>query len=88
MSEPELPNENGLQQPPALETGPIVAPMSSTKLESHPDSGSVVPDADLKGEPTSHPELQRDEGSRTFTMRELLSGLKNDSEPDGSSPNR
>lgn len=34
------------------------------------------------GEPTSQPQLRKDEGSRTFTMRELLNGLKNDSEPD------
>lgn len=42
-------------------------------------------------EPTSRPELRKDEGSRTFTMRELLNGLKSDSEPDkedASSPYR
>ncbi|XP_054823229.1 protein HLB1 [Prosopis cineraria] len=33
-------------------------------------------------EPSARPELRKDEGSRTFTMRELLNGLKNDSEPD------
>ncbi|KAK4262945.1 hypothetical protein QN277_028434 [Acacia crassicarpa] len=31
---------------------------------------------------TSRSELRKDEGSRTFTMRELLNGLKSDSEPD------
>ncbi|KAM1376784.1 hypothetical protein PS1_038762 [Malus domestica] len=30
------------------------------------------------GQGAAHPELKKDEGSRTFTMRELLSGLKND----------
>ncbi|KAF7828100.1 protein HLB1 [Senna tora] len=34
------------------------------------------------GEATSRPQLRKDEGNRTFTMRELLNGLKNDSEPD------
>lgn len=29
-------------------------------------------------EGTARPELKKDEGSRTFTMRELLNGLKND----------
>lgn len=43
---------------------------------------------------SGQPELKKDEGNRTFTMRELLSELKNEGpeaegeRPDGSSPHR
>ncbi|XP_058770677.1 protein HLB1-like [Vicia villosa] len=70
---------------------------SQEPTQSEPESGSkpdpVVTDVvDLKetaihsndaGNVSSpQPQLKKDEGSRTFTMRELLHGLKNDSEPE------
>ncbi|XP_019452181.1 PREDICTED: uncharacterized protein LOC109354268 [Lupinus angustifolius] len=74
---------------PEPETEPVPLEQSQPELES----GSVVNDADLKqteirsndagkNHVPPHPQLKKDEGSRTFTMRELLQGLKNDSEPD------
>ncbi|CAJ2628337.1 protein HLB1 [Trifolium pratense] len=68
---------------------------SQAQTELEPESGSrpdpeVNDDVDLKetaihsndadNNSSPHPHLKKDEGSRTFTMRELLHGLKNDSE--------
>lgn len=69
---------------------------TQTKLEPESESGSgpdpAVNDVDLRetaiqsndadGNPSPKPQLRKDEGSRTFTMRELLNGLKTDSEPE------
>lgn len=86
---------------------PASAPHNDSKLptgesiqsqSNHPTP--VVTDADPKLDRTiqssNTPELRKDEGSRTFTMRELLDELKNgepneDSEaerPDGGTPYR
>lgn len=100
-------SQNGAPEPdPQPETEPE-QPESQEQVQLEPESGSrpdpeVNSDADLKetainsndvvGTNSSpHPQLKKDEGSRTFTMRELLHGLKNDSEPereDVSSPYR
>lgn len=75
---------------PNPETESVPAAQTQQELESR----SAVNDADLRETETSirsneagsnhssHPQLRKDEGNRTFTMRELLNGLKNDSEPD------
>lgn len=101
------PESNSNHEPdPQPETEPE-QPESQEQVQLEPESGSrpdpeVNSDADLKetainsndvvGTNSSpHPQLKKDEGSRTFTMRELLHGLKNDSEPereDVSSPYR
>jgi len=71
-------------------------------LKSESKADPAVKDADLRrtttvrsneanANPSPTPQLRKDEGSRTFTMRELLNGLKNDSEPekeDANSPYR
>jgi len=86
---------------------PDPQPESQEQVQLEPESGSrpdpeVNSDADLNetainsnevvgNNSSPHPQLKKDEGSRTFTMRELLHGLKNDSEPereDVSSPYR
>ncbi|RZB45149.1 Protein HLB1 isoform B [Glycine soja] len=86
---------------PQPESEPV--PTEQTQAQLEPKSGSeadpAVNDADLRettihsnetyANPSPTPQLRKDEGSRTFTMRELLNGLKNDSEPereDGNSP--
>lgn len=91
-------SQNGAPEPdPQPETEPE-QPESQEQVQLEPESGSrpdpeVNSDADLKetainsndvvGTNSSpHPQLKKDEGSRTFTMRELLHGLKNDSEPE------
>ncbi|RDX66459.1 Protein HLB1, partial [Mucuna pruriens] len=79
---------------PEPESEPVLTEQTEAQLE--PKSGSesdpAVNDADLRKttirsndahtNPSSHPQLRKDEGNRTFTMRELLNGLKNDSEPE------
>ncbi|KAE9589689.1 putative tetratricopeptide-like helical domain-containing protein [Lupinus albus] len=82
---------------PKPETEPTpkleLEPVPSEQLQPELESGSAVNDSDLKqteirsndavnNHAPPHPQLKKDEGSRTFTMRELLQGLKNDSEPD------
>ncbi|OIW20541.1 hypothetical protein TanjilG_14404 [Lupinus angustifolius] len=74
------------------ESEPNPKPEKETQPNPNPESGSSVNDADLSqteirsnaasNNHAPHPQLKKDEGTRTFTMRELLHGLKNDSEPD------
>ncbi|XP_004495507.1 protein HLB1 [Cicer arietinum] len=86
---------------PEPEPEPVAIEQAQSQLEPESGSGSDPPvnDADLKetainsndadNNASPQPQLRKDEGSRTFTMRELLHGLKNDSEPekeDASSP--
>lgn len=88
---------------PEPEPEPVAIEQAQSQLEPESGSGSDPPvnDADLKetainsndadNNASPQPQLRKDEGSRTFTMRELLHGLKNDSEPekeDASSPYR
>lgn len=49
-------------------------PKQTTSIPSNDDVGKSTSAA----QEGAHPELRKDQGSRTFTMRELLSGLKND----------
>lgn len=94
---PEPESKSNHEPDPQPETEPE-QPESQEQVQLEPESGSkpdpeVNNDADLKetainsnevvGTNSSpHPQLKKDEGSRTFTMRELLHGLKNDSEPE------
>ncbi|KAF3434197.1 hypothetical protein FNV43_RR25300 [Rhamnella rubrinervis] len=49
-------------------------PQQTSSIQSN-DDASKSPSAPQE---SAHPELRKDQGSRTFTMRELLNGLKND----------
>ncbi|KAI9092253.1 hypothetical protein K1719_020532 [Acacia pycnantha] len=87
--QPESPTH---QQPqPELESGSEpkseVEPVKTdVDLKSSEASQTSIHSNDAdharSAEVASRPELRKDEGSRTFTMRELLNGLKSDSEPD------
>ncbi|KAK7269034.1 hypothetical protein RIF29_21749 [Crotalaria pallida] len=66
------------QSQPSLESGSDVNGSDLTVTETETETRSN----DTGTNPSPHPQLKKDEGSRTFTMRELLHGLKNDSEPD------
>ncbi|TKY52018.1 mitochondrial outer membrane translocase complex [Spatholobus suberectus] len=79
---------------PQPESEPVPTEQAQAQLEpkSESESDPAVNDADLREttihsndartNPSPNPQLRKDEGSRTFTMRELLNGLKNDSEPE------
>ncbi|GAU30656.1 hypothetical protein TSUD_31280 [Trifolium subterraneum] len=92
-SEPETKHEPDSHPEPELVATEQVESQAQTELE--PESGSrpdpeVNDDVDLKetaihsndadNNSSPRPHLKKDAGSRTFTMRELLHGLKNDSE--------
>jgi hypothetical protein len=101
-SEPGTKHEPDSQPEPE----PVATEQVESQAQLEPESGSrpdpeVNDDVDLKetaihsndadNNSSPHPQLKKDEGSRTFTMRELLHGLKNDSEherEDVSSPYR
>ncbi|XP_065866652.1 protein HLB1 isoform X2 [Euphorbia lathyris] len=99
-SKPEPVVEPQEEEPSKLEPEPHPEEEAASKPE--PDSSAVaVTDADpIPDEPiqsnqaeqvasngqNGHPELRKDEGSRTFTMRELLSELKTDEGEDVSTP--
>ncbi|XP_028774685.1 protein HLB1 [Neltuma alba] len=77
--QPEL--ESGSE--PKAEAEPVKTDVDLKSSEASQTSiRSNDADHTHSAEPTSRPELRKDEGSRTFTMRELLNGLKNDSEQD------
>ncbi|KAK7278314.1 hypothetical protein RJT34_23341 [Clitoria ternatea] len=97
VSEPESHNgpQPAPEPNPQPETEPVPTEETQSQLEpkSEPEADPVVKDADLREtaihsnddadtNPSSHPQLRKDEGNRTFTMRELLNGLKTDSEPE------
>lgn len=48
-----------------------------------PKESSIRSNDDSRSSEVAYPELRKDQGSRTFTMRELLSGLKTDQGSDG-----
>ncbi|CAJ1976346.1 unnamed protein product [Sphenostylis stenocarpa] len=87
---------------PQQELEPVPTEQAQAQLEpkSESEADPTVKDADLRettvrsnahANPSPNPQLRKDEGNRTFTMRELLNGLKNDSEPDkedANSPHR
>ncbi|KAL5726778.1 Protein hlb1 [Ranunculus cassubicifolius] len=69
--------ENGNDEPVA-ETSPVAEPSdSNSNLEINNEIGSNGIE-DIPAAIVEHSEIQRDEGSRTFTMRELLNELKED----------
>ena len=103
QSEPKSKSTPELEPNPQPESEPV--PTEQTQAPLEPKSGSeadpVVNDADRRettihsneanANPSPTPKLRKDEGSRTFTMRELLNGLKTGSEPekeDANSPYR
>jgi outer membrane biosynthesis protein TonB len=83
-AEPAEP-ESEPEQPEATDADPKPEEPKQSSIQSNEATGN----ASVKA-PTG--ELRKDEGSRTFTMRELLSGLKADeadeSAPDATSPYR
>ncbi|KAI4326782.1 hypothetical protein L6164_019318 [Bauhinia variegata] len=103
-TEPALLSTTALEPKAELQSGsepePLVADVGADlkpDLVKETSIHSNRADNDASDEPTSHSDLRKDEGSRAFTMRELLNGLKNDkgsnvvsdSEPDredGNSP--
>ena len=85
QTEPEAEPESVPEQPEATDADPKPEEPKQSSIQSNEATGN----ASVKA-PTG--ELRKDEGSRTFTMRELLSGLKADeadeSAPDATSPYR
>lgn len=94
-SEPVAQPEAKPEPVPEPEAKPEPVPEPEAKPELQPEPEAVVTDgADPKvdevveaaiqsnNQASAHPELKKDEGSRTFTMRELLGGLKNDQSND------
>lgn len=87
--QPQLEPKSEPEPNPQPESEPAPAQLDS---KSEPKSDPAVNDADLREttvhsneartNPPPNPKLRKDEGSRTFTMRELLNGLKTDSEPE------
>ncbi|WVY99009.1 hypothetical protein V8G54_031160 [Vigna mungo] len=79
---------------PQPKTEPVRTEQAQAQLgpKSESKADPAEKDADLRkttvrsneanANPSPTPQLRKDEGSRTFTMRELLNGLKNDSEPE------
>lgn len=100
---PESGSASGPVSNPQPKTEPVRTEQAQTQLgpKSESKADPAEKDADLRkttvrsneanANPSPTPQLRKDEGSRTFTMRELLNGLKNDSEPekeDANSPYR
>lgn len=86
---PETEPESQTVLEPEVQPEPVPEPEAEAEPEFQFRPEPVVIDgADPKvdettsiqssSEGTARPELKKDEGSRTFTMRELLNGLKND----------
>ncbi|KAK4787090.1 hypothetical protein SAY86_010923 [Trapa natans] len=80
--EPKLELEAGAEAEPAPAESAITAgeDLESEETETSPPFGiqSVESDHPPAAEEPAGPQLQKDEGSRTFTMRELLNELKTD----------
>ncbi|KAJ7952203.1 Tetratricopeptide repeat (TPR)-like superfamily protein [Quillaja saponaria] len=81
--ETETTPQTQLESKPQLESVSEPAPVVTSpdpKIEEPKDSAIQSKDTDYppSDEGASHPQLRKDEGSRTFTMRELLNGLKTD----------
>ncbi|RYR38724.1 hypothetical protein Ahy_A09g043882 isoform B [Arachis hypogaea] len=90
-----LTDQNPNPQPePQSNPEPVHAAQARSEPEPRSEADPAVNnDADLSetairsnhtvdANPPAQPQLRKDEGNRTFTMRELLNGLKNESEPD------
>ncbi|XP_030530223.2 protein HLB1 isoform X2 [Rhodamnia argentea] len=80
--EPEPEPEPKAEPKPEPEEPEIVSsdadPKKEEPEESAIQSGEPESDSSPKKEAPARPELRKDEGNRTFTMRELLNELKND----------
>ncbi|KAK9926404.1 hypothetical protein M0R45_023637 [Rubus argutus] len=84
---PEIEPESQTVLEPEVQPEPVPEPEAEPEFQFRPEP-VVIDGADPKvdettsiqssSEGTARPELKKDEGSRTFTMRELLNGLKND----------
>lgn len=84
---PETEPESQTVLEPEVQPEPVPEPEAEPEFQFRPEP-VVIDGADPKvdettsiqssSEGTARPELKKDEGSRTFTMRELLNGLKND----------
>ncbi|KAL3742859.1 hypothetical protein ACJRO7_018205 [Eucalyptus globulus] len=90
--EPELqkgPDREPDPEPKPEPEEPEVAPGDADPKKEEPgeeaaiQSGEPEGDPSPKGEAPARPELRKDEGNRTFTMRELLNELKNDDAAEG-----
>ncbi|PKI43630.1 hypothetical protein CRG98_035981 [Punica granatum] len=90
--EPVPEHERQPEPTPAPEEEPAAtadADPAPGEVESNlpPEIQSGEPENPPPAEEPARPQLKKDEGSRTFTMRELLNGLKTD-ENEASSPYR
>lgn len=82
VPEPQ-PEAEGKQSEPKPEAGAVTSGADpkldrpeETSIRSNDNSQNTP--SDSAPQESAHPELRKDQGSRTFTMRELLNGLKND----------
>lgn len=87
--EPEAHPESEPETKPKEELKPEIASDADPKTEEDKESSIQLNDASKSASTGQvvQPELRKDEGNRTFTMRELLSELKSD-EDDAGSPYR
>lgn len=87
-SQPESKTEPGPENKPeeALKVEPVVTGADPNTKEEDKES-SIQPNDAAKPSSTdqnARPQLRKDEGNRTFTMRELLTEFKSDEEEAGS----
>ena len=71
-AQPEAETKPELQPRPE----PVATDEADPMVEAAKESAAAPIESSSQG--SARPELKKDEGSRTFTMRELLNGLKND----------
>ena len=80
--EQEAPEPKPEPEPEITDADPNPEDSKPSPIQSNGSENATDKEAQI-----SKPELRKDEGSRTFTMRELLHGLKTD-ETDATSPYR
>ncbi|EXB81864.1 hypothetical protein L484_015338 [Morus notabilis] len=93
QSKPELKPEPQSEpnSEPQAEIEPQTEPEPASVADCEPDGpkeASIRSNDDARSSPSAageaaYPELRKDQGNRTFTMRELLNGLKTDQGSDG-----
>lgn len=76
------PKDRSVADPDAEPEGPTYQPIQSNGAPVHDAESSQIDESENQqtlsnGSENKRPELKKDEGSRTFTMRELLNELKN-----------
>ncbi|XP_050379038.1 protein HLB1 isoform X2 [Argentina anserina] len=76
VPEPEAQPEPETKPESRAPPEPVVIDSADPAVEEAKETTAVPIESSSQG--TAKPELKKDEGSRTFTMRELLNGLKND----------